>query len=253
MKFSRWVEEMETNQYVEFISKLKFLCRQNDIQLRHKKLVDGYKLYYLVLNEDTDQKTICFSAGIHGDEIAGPWSVLKFLENIPKIRTGLRVLILPLANPYGFEMLSRHNAGKQDINRRYCDEKLSGEAKAIYDVITAHDVSFLHTLHEWAAADGFYMYSSNKKQEKILSALPKMAEKHFKVLTDTTINGEKVNKGIIWHPKDGYTDMRSKCTLENKAWSDGISYITTETPSKADLGKRINLTIKIMNYILENI
>jgi Succinylglutamate desuccinylase / Aspartoacylase family len=251
--FSKWVKDMEMNQYVEFIDKLKFICKQNDIRLRYKKLADDYKLYYFTLNETKDQKTICFSSGIHGDEIAGPWSILKFLENIPKIRTGMRVLILPLANPYGFEKLSRHNYNKEDINRRFCEENLTGEAKAIYDVIKSHDVSFLHTIHEWAGTDGFYMYSSDKKREKILAELPKIASKYFKVFTNVNINKEKVENGIIWHPKKGYTDVQSKCTLENKMWIDDIPYIATETPSKANLDKRISFTVKAMNYIIENL
>ena len=58
-------------------------------------------------------KIILISAGIHGEEIAGPITLLKYLNIIiDQVHgNGLRVIIYPIINPLGFEKGTRHRPG----------------------------------------------------------------------------------------------------------------------------------------------
>ena len=55
-------------------------------------------------------KIILISAGIHGEEIAGPITILKYINLIVDHihANGLRVIIYPIINPLGFEKGTRH-------------------------------------------------------------------------------------------------------------------------------------------------
>lgn len=56
-------------------------------------------------------KIIFISAGIHGNEVSGPITILKFLDRISDYakKKGLKAIIYPLINPSGFEINSRYN------------------------------------------------------------------------------------------------------------------------------------------------
>lgn len=59
---------------------------------------------------DTD-RIVMIRAGIHGEEIAGPLTLLWHgLRSVDRIHAaGLKVIMVPLANPYGFEHGERHS------------------------------------------------------------------------------------------------------------------------------------------------
>lgn len=237
--------------YRAFISQLRAICKEQEIQLNFKRLKNGYRFHYIKLNDKPKKKTVCFSAGIHGDEIAGPWAILKFLKE--PINTDVRLLIFPLANPYGFDNNSRYNDKRQDINRRFCDEVLEDEAKVIYDLLRKGKLDLFHSLHEWEGRSGFYLYASDRNKATIYEKLANLARPYFNVFDYTKINHERAYNGVVWHPETPYTDTRSRSALENKMYLDGIHYLATETPSKANLEERVNLTVDIMKYVINEV
>ncbi len=62
-----------------------------------------YPLIKIIINE-SGKKTVCFSAGIHGEEIAGPLAVLEFIKryNIRKF-PNIKIILFPIVNPSGFD------------------------------------------------------------------------------------------------------------------------------------------------------
>lgn len=237
--------------YKEFIKSVLAICKDKSIKVNYK-IINEFRLYYITLNGDKPyDKTIVFSAGIHGNEIAGPHAVLKFLKEYKEIAPNKRVIFLPVVNPYGFNKCIRYNALNQDINRRFCDRCLTGEAKTIYRLLRKIKPNLFVSLHEWEGDDGYFMWCSDAIKKDTLEGIPEIAKKYFKIFTNQRINNEDVNKGIIWHPIKNYKVDSSKCTLENKMYMNGIHYICTETPSKADIDKRVSCKLEIMNYILE--
>ncbi len=234
--------------YDDYCKSLVEVCKDRKFAINFKRLSNGYKFYYININDRKEAKrSICFSAGIHGDEIAGPNAVLRYLS---KFNPDIHLLIFPVANPYGFDREQRYNALKHDINRRFCDRLLVGEAKTVHNLIKKCQPDLFCSLHEWKAEDGYYMYASDKIQEETYLKIPKIADKHFKVFNNRKVNNEEVKQGIIWHPQDGYEDDRSRCTLENKVYTMGIHYLCIETPSKADLEDRVACQTSIIDFIV---
>ena len=64
-----------------------------------------------ILKQD---KIILITAGFHGDEKAGPLSILKYANEIIDYahKNGLKIIIYPLINPSGFEKNTRYNIDK---------------------------------------------------------------------------------------------------------------------------------------------
>src|SRR5690625_2477570 len=79
--------------------------------------IDGYPLLAFSRYGPAGASSIYVSAGIHGDEPAGPLAVLELL------RTGLphdlSWTICPVLNPTGLEKGTRENFAGVDLNRDY--------------------------------------------------------------------------------------------------------------------------------------
>lgn len=238
--------------YEEYSQELLSLCKEKKLPVKSQKLSNGFRFYYISIGDrNTAERSVCFSSGIHGNEKGGPYGVLNYLKEYDGIPDDLHVLIFPVVNPYGFDRDIRPNAMRMDINRRFCDGVLTGEARAAYKLIQKFEVKFLCTLHE-SGLSSYYMYVSDPILRDRVKEMPKIASKYFKVFDSRQINNEDVKDGIIWHPTDGYSDNRSRCTLENKAYTDGIHYICTETPWKAELEDRAKCQCELIHYVLEN-
>ena len=103
------------------------------------------------------QKRLYISAGIHGDEPAGPMAVLELLRAHPWPRT-VDVWICPCLNPSGFSLNTRESAAGLDLNRQYHQpEAIEIRAHTAWlERQPRFDITLC--LHEdWESA-GFYVY-----------------------------------------------------------------------------------------------
>ena len=109
------------------------------------------------------------SAGIHGDEPAGPLALLELLaENVWPVDCEL--WLCPCLNPSGFRGNTRENASGRDLNRDYL-HVTSPEVRAHINLLKswpAFDLTIC--LHEDWEAKGFYLYELNETN------LPSFAE-----------------------------------------------------------------------------
>ncbi len=88
---------------------------------------------------DPDDKIVFVRAGLHGEEIIGPLSVLEFGPEIFDYarERGVKLIVYPLANPSGFDAGTRYNidadrgdAGNGDFMRyELADGKLTDDLK----------------------------------------------------------------------------------------------------------------------------
>lgn len=75
------------------------------------------------------KKTIIIDAAIHGGEITSTLMTYRFMYHLVRdwqkypqlgdIRQNVRIIYTPVANPWGFENRTRHNANGVDINRNF--------------------------------------------------------------------------------------------------------------------------------------
>lgn len=110
------------------------------------------------------------SAGIHGDEPAGPLALARLLaEN--QWPADANLFLCPCLNPTGFPLNRRENADGADLNRDY-QHRTTAEVRAHVawlDGLPRLDRTLC--LHEDWEADGFYLYEVNP------DGLPSLAER----------------------------------------------------------------------------
>lgn len=183
---------------------------------------------------------IYLSAGIHGDEPAGPLAVLDLL--CEGFFTGpFHWIICPMLNPAGLVAGSRENAAGIDLNRDYLIRE-SAEIVAHAEWIDRLRTPDLFvSLHEDWETTGFYFYEINLQQDRpdrarlILEAV----NPWFPAERGPVIDGHDVRSdGWIYHPAE--PDLP-------EGWPEAIYLakkgcqisFTFETPSRAALQHRV--------------
>jgi len=181
---------------------------------------------------------IYISAGIHGDEPAGPLALRQLLQE-DRWPPGANLWICPCLNPTGFQLNQRENAEGFDLNRQYLQPE-SEETKAHIAWLKrqpAFDLCFC--LHEDWESHGFYLYELNPDDQpsragEIISRVAEVCP----IDESELIEGRPAKNGII-HPS---VDPRSRpqwpeafFLLTNKT---RLSY-TLEAPSDFALGVRV--------------
>jgi predicted deacylase len=204
-----------------------------------------------IVKNPKGKHTICFIGGLHGNEIAGPYGILKFLESGFYIPTHKKVVFIPIANPSGFELRTRENEKKIDINRKFLDENLKEECKEIWNCLKDEKLNLLVTLHEDVDLHKFYAYYTD--HEEIAEDIKDLAKKYFKIYdkserkpleNDDALYGDKIINGLIPLPHT------VRGTIEDRFLAYGIPYITTESPGKIDLKKRIEFNEAVIKLII---
>lgn len=106
------------------------------------------------------QTKVYLSAGMHGDEPAGPLAILRLMDE-GFFKPGIEWLLCPALNPTGLAQGTRENAEGIDLNRDYW-RKRSAEARAHAAWLEQQTLPDLFlSLHEDWETSGFYFYEIN--------------------------------------------------------------------------------------------
>jgi len=228
--------------YNPYLKKLRPVCSQKKIKLIKLGTANSFPLYQIILNPSAS-KTVVFSAGIHGNEIAGPLAVIQFLKQFNQKKwSGLKIVIFPVANPAGFDNNDRLNHLRIDLNRQFCKRNLKNENKILFNSLKK--VFFFHAIHEDITVSSFYLYNFENKKEKIYRDIISIAKRYFPINKSSRIYKESAVNGLIRNQKDG--------SFEDRMFRDKTPYsMCTETPGLQPLQKRVLLNVKIMNNVLD--
>lgn len=229
--------------YYYYINKLKSVCEQRKIELVEIGRVSRLPMYKIVLNPRAKQ-TVVFSAGIHGDEIAGPWAIIDFLKKFNfKKSANIKIIIFPVASPTSFDNKIRNNHLGKNLNRLFCRKTLTNENRILFQNIKNEKVFFFHALHEDVDERSFYLYNFERKSEFVYRDIVKIAKKYFPINKAESIYGDPAVMGLIINRPDG--------SFEDRMFREGALYsMCTETPGKQSLKQRIALNVEIMNKIV---
>jgi len=128
-----------------------------DLRVREVACVGAARTLLCVELGDSALPTVTLSAGIHGDEPAGPWALLELVES-DALDPRCAYRVWPCTNPTGFDARTRASVDSVDLNRTFGRGGSSPEAKAV--VMSNRDRKFelAMDLHEDDDADGFYCY-----------------------------------------------------------------------------------------------
>jgi murein peptide amidase A len=196
---------------------------------------------------------VYLSAGMHGDEPAGPWAMLELLRG-GAFDERFCWAIVPMLNPEGLRAGTRGNAAGVDMNRDYLLKK-TGEVRghiAWLEALPVPDV-FVSLHEDWEVA-GFYLYEIRLGEDRPESTreLLAAAREVFPLEVGPLIDGHEIrDAGWIFHAVD---------PDEPEGWPEaifmshrgcGLSY-TLETPSQARLDDRVQCQVQVVKRLIAN-
>ncbi|HLP24089.1 MAG TPA: M14 family metallocarboxypeptidase [Acidobacteriota bacterium] len=160
--------------------------------------IHGFALNAYIKRASPDTPRLYLSSGMHGDEPAPPWAVLRLVE------TGFfdaraSWWVCPILNPTGLALGTRENFAGVDLNRDYKRPATSEIRDHIAWLERQPDFHATFCLHEDYDATGFYLYELNPDNRPTLAdvALAGAAE-HCPIENAAIIDGrESVAPGII--------------------------------------------------------
>lgn len=185
-------------------------------------------------------RRVYISAGIHGDEPAGPLAVLELMRSGAFTDEGNWALC-PALNPTGLAAGTRGNADGEDLNRDYWARKTREIGSHVEWLKSTEVPTRFISLHEDWETSGFYFYEINcgedspRRAHAILDAVsPWFPPEPASLIDDHAIR----EPGWIYHVPEA--DMPQN-------WPEAIFLaksgcclsFTFETPSSAPLAARV--------------
>ena len=233
--------------YESYFNELQEVCAKRGFYLESKvKTTNGkFTLHKIVLNPNSTKKTICYSAGIHGNEISGPFAVLQFLKNYKSKKNDPRIIILPCLNPYGFLKHKYTNYNNYNLNRHYFEKPQSDEIKRIYSLVKNEKIDFFMSLHEDEVKKGFYLYKYGES-DKIFRIIIDFLAMESDICRQKKIYINKAEDGIIHNAKhDG--------SFEEWTQHKGTPLSAClEIPDKIPLELRTQIVRKLLQHIVNS-
>lgn len=204
-----------------------------------------------------DRPTVFISGGVHGDEPAGVYAALDFLEEVaPQYRTYFNFLVIPCVNPSGYEMDTLRSLSGANLNRLFDTKSSEPEIRAVEGWLIEERSRFLVTfdLHETVPeyqGEGFteqdnphgcYLYETVRAHEKrigkqLINALPPS----FEVCRWPTIYLDVNSDGVISYPEANRNSVYAQeTTFEAFLLHHKTDHaFTTETPTGWPFDMRI--------------
>ena len=197
---------------------------------------------------------IYLSAGIHGDEPAGPMALLVLLQ-AGYFGDNAHWILCPALNPEGLAAATRENASQVDLNRDYWvrrSPEVLAHARWLDALITP---DLFISLHEDWETTGFYFYEINLGDDQPARAgqILDAVRPWFPPEPGPAIDGhDSRGPGWIYHAADpdvpeGWPEAiylaKKGCPLS----------FTFETPSHAALEKRVGAHVAAVQAACSNI
>ncbi len=183
---------------------------------------------------------IYLSAGIHGDEPAGPIALLELMKT-SFFDSSAQWSICPILNPSGLLIGTRENADGMDLNRDYLlrsSREVAAHA-AWLDLIKTPDLFI--SLHEDWETNGFYFYEidlHNAPADRARCILDAV-KPWFDPEPGPEIDGHEVDApGWIYHPAEPDFPENWPEAIFMAKMGCPLSF-TFETPSIAVIGDRV--------------
>lgn len=188
-----------------------------------------------------DAPRLLVASGFHGEEPAGPWGVLAFLESAPDaMLAAANLSLLPLVNVSGFRAGSRFNAAGENPNRGYLglpSDAPSREGRLLLDhapLLREAAADGLLTCHEDVLLSHGYLYCQERWRlpGRLPQALRAAIAAHFALHPDGFVDGCAVIDGIVFNHYDS--------SFESWLMTQGIACTAcVETPGQQPIERRI--------------
>lgn len=164
--------------YAALITEWRALRAKHDVALREVACVGANRTLFIAeIVGPPGAPVVALSAGVHGDEPAGPWALLSIVRD-GLLDRAFSYRIWPCTNPSGYERGTRANEDGDDINRSFHRGGTTPEAKAIITANRDRHFALSLDLHEDFEADGYYAY------EPVVAGAPPFGTRMVDALDD---------------------------------------------------------------------
>ena len=258
----------------------------NNHPARHRTVKAGriatdagvYPIYgALTKNDRSDLPRIILSAGIHGEEPAGVYALLEFINRgIAQFLPHFSFLIMPCLNPYGFTHGVRFTRSAADLNRSFANGAGLPEVTAVKELlgrfpgpyrlaIDLHETdTYMPRSPAFSVEDipsGFYMYETSPGGQPVLGpvVLDGLRTAGYPITKRRSVYGAECRNGLIVSPPPedpAYPTLPEfNSTLD---WyllknSHTQHVIATETPTAWPLKRRIAAQKKALMCALDHL
>ncbi len=201
-----------------------------------------------------DAPEVYISAGVHGDEPAGPMAVLDLLRR-KALPDSINLTLFPLVNPQGLEAGTRENAHGIDLNRDYGTKPLAYETQTQLEWIGDRQFDLTLCLHEDYDGEGFYVYahSTDKNSPDYAQIAIEAARPFTGIDGRTEIDEMPAKNGKMFPPVDVVNPKRQDLpeALRLLFHHGARVSVTTETPSCQPITSRIQAQCAVVMAVIE--
>ncbi|MES2223486.1 MAG: M14 family metallocarboxypeptidase [Patescibacteria group bacterium] len=197
-------------------------------------------------------KRVYISAGIHGDEPAGPLAILELLKK-NTWPENIEFHIFPCLNVSGFKNNTRENEDCVDLNRDYyhCKTSLICAHVEWLDLSPNYDLTLC--LHEDWGAKGFYLYEAlHQGNQSVANHILESVRSIFPIDDSSEIDGYPAVNGIIGVPTDLHALKHWPEALYLFEKKKAVNY-TLETSSDFPLECRVKAMCAAVRAAIESI
>ena len=160
--------------------------------------IKGYPLLAYTKRSPGPRPRVYVSTGMHGDEPAPPWALLRLLEE-GFFDARCTWFLCPLLNPTGFLKNTRENFAGVDLNRDYKSLRTAEVQAHVAWLQLQPRFDLVICAHEDWEAQGFYLYELNLADHPTLAhTMLTAARAHGPIEAAAMIDGrEAAEPGII--------------------------------------------------------
>ncbi|BCW99064.1 MAG: hypothetical protein KatS3mg024_1891 [Armatimonadota bacterium] len=212
-----------------------------------------YDIHFMRMRLGAGTQRICISTGMHGDEPAGPETLLEAMRRLRDNanRLDADILLFPCDNPTGWELNTRENWQGRDLNREFMKQDQAEEIRIVEAALAGQRFDFTLDIHEDIDTYGMYLYERARPgraslAEEMIAALRRRG---CPIEESDVIEGLPASGGIIV-PKGPL--RRSNLPKAVYFWHHGVlQLITTESPGKLDLDRRVEMQLICLEVFME--
>jgi hypothetical protein len=245
--------EHQSHNYAALIRGWRQLARRTGVRIQEFARSGQTRLFQVSTRALARENGIYLSAGIHGDEPAGPVALLRWAERNAAQLDDLPLLMFPCLNPWGLVNNSRFDAHGVDLNRVFHVET-SPVISALKRVLVPFRFSIALMLHEDYDGQGLYLYEVHREKPFWGEALLRGASHIIPIEGRKKIDGRKANAGLI---RRRFESKR----FERMGYPEAIwlhlhhswRTLTLETPSEFAIERRVAAQIAVMDECVRRV
>ncbi len=255
----------KVNRITSYNRRLMAAASNKKLWLRNLGTVENHPIWFLTNQYGYRSKALrlLIVAGMHGEEIAGPLGLLKWLEGFdPQLFRNVNLSFIPIINPVAYNLGKRYNHKNEKSNCGFYDSHRSGDIPSEEGIVLLKNLSLLKacsqdgflSLHEDIGSSKFYLYTfertdkpgrfTHAMRDKLAEFFPDSLDNELVTVDAMSNEGVMVRDGIVYRLEDG--------SLEHWLFTEGTNRsVTTETPGGFKLETRIEANVALIEKFIK--